>query len=431
MKRILFLVSWLPLIAAAQQKGIRFEQSMSWQEAIDLSRKTGKMIFADVCNPSSDACKRMEATVINQEKVGDFFNERFIALKMTVDTLQDGKASLSGSISDPSTIESAYHLNDFPTFLFFNPGGDLVHQSIGYKDANALLSLAAEAKRPDRQYYTLLKAFKSGRSEYASMAYLATTARDLKEKEVASSVAKVYIDRCLMSLPIDSLYKEKNIDFIAEFVHADDRAFQLFYSHPIQVDSVMNREHYARDVVDRVITAEAVDPRLWKNADYVTVIAENPDWTAIENSVRKKYGTDNAHRAVLNAKIRWYGSRKQWTDYSRSVVEMVENYGPYVPYDVKLSKDLKFNWNAWDMFQHSSDRVVLEKALDWSDSAMKNSLKPDAQYLDTYANLLYKLGRKREAIAWQHKAIALDPSMQDIKENLEKMQNNEPTWPLE
>ena len=77
---------------------------------------------------------------------------------------------------------------------------------------------------------------------------------------------------------------------------------------------------------------------------------------------------------------------------------------------------------------YSTDKAQLEKALDWSGQAVKTSAKPDGEFLDTYANILYKMGRKDEALTYEQKAIALDPKATDIKDNIEKIQKGEPTW---
>ena len=57
-----------------------------------------------------------------------------------------------------------------------------------------------------------------------------------------------------------------------------------------------------------------------------------------------------------------------------------------------------------------------------------------SNFMDTYANLLYKLGRKEEAI--KHAKLAVEIARRDDKENIAtvvtatiaKMKNGEPTW---
>ena len=58
--------------------------------------------------------------------------------------------------------------------------------------------------------------------------------------------------------------------------------------------------------------------------------------------------------------------------------------------------------------------------------------KIEPGYIDTYANMLYKLGRKDEALTWEKKAQAItieqgsDKSWgQDV---IDKINKDEPTW---
>jgi hypothetical protein len=82
-----------------------------------------------------------------------------------------------------------------------------------------------------------------------------------------------------------------------------------------------------------------------------------------------------------------------------------------------------------------SDRTALETAIRvmrWQlDSPRESPVfgQYDPTELDTYANLLYKVGRRLEAIEWQQKAVALsDGRDREIVENLEKMKSGAPIY---
>ena len=90
---------------------------------------------------------------------------------------------------------------------------------------------------------------------------------------------------------------------------------------------------------------------------------------------------------------------------------------------------IALNNKAWDIFQYSDDKGELEKALVWIDQAMHvEDAKPDAHEMDTRANLLYKLGRAREAIEVESKAVELSPESKTLVETLKKMEQGVPTW---
>jgi tetratricopeptide (TPR) repeat protein len=110
-------------------------------------------------------------------------------------------------------------------------------------------------------------------------------------------------------------------------------------------------------------------------------------------------------------------------------VSQVENIGiANVGYGAKGANYL--NDRAWPIFLYSNSRKELLKALSWSEI----SIRLDSTYynapanMDTRANLLYKLGRKEEAIALEVKAILLDPNNKDIQINFNKMRNGTRTW---
>jgi hypothetical protein len=92
---------------------------------------------------------------------------------------------------------------------------------------------------------------------------------------------------------------------------------------------------------------------------------------------------------------------------------------------------LQFNYLAWTIFQYDTSQADLKLALHWSQSAVDSAasmVQWKADFLDTYSNLLYKLGRKSEAIDWERRAISMRPEDAVKRETLIKMQRGAPTW---
>ena len=96
----------------------------------------------------------------------------------------------------------------------------------------------------------------------------------------------------------------------------------------------------------------------------------------------------------------------------------------------KYGKSL--NQVAWDVFKKATDKIALQNALNWSKRSLE--FMPDnAAYLDTYANLYYKLGQKLEAITNEKEALRLadkkdDETYKGMEETLRKMNAGEKTW---
>jgi len=84
---------------------------------------------------------------------------------------------------------------------------------------------------------------------------------------------------------------------------------------------------------------------------------------------------------------------------------------------------------TWEVFERVSDTKTLQDALRWSGRSLE--LSPKSSYkLDTYTNLLYKLGQKEEAIAKEEDALrfAEKKNIKGFTETLEKMKAGEKTW---
>jgi len=418
MRQLLYLFLLLPGILLAQQKGIVFQNGLSFQQGLAMAKAEKKFLFVCSYANMDDVFQATNQDVFVKENVGNYINAKFVSLSIQADAL----ANRYGPLKD---IQTSLAATGYPAYLFFSPEGKLVHRGGGYKDADGFVKLAMEAQSPATQYYTLLEKYYSGKKDYAAMPYLIGTARAIKDGN-ANSLSKDYLDNYLATLSREKLFTERNITFLATAIHSGDKLFKSFLDDAKVMDSVMNRIGFAQTVVDKVVTGEEIDPKLWKNARVPEPLSDKPDWERIAFGISRKYGSDYAVRTILNAKLKWYATRKEWPEYCETVIVKAEKLGPYgfegVPDDVK--------WNelAWDLFNHSSDKEVLMKALSWSDSSMKLSSISMAGKYDTYANLLYKLGRKQEAISWEEKAVLLDPSSQDIRDTLEKMKKGERTW---
>ncbi|RZK01654.1 MAG: ankyrin repeat domain-containing protein [Flavobacterium sp.] len=87
---------------------------------------------------------------------------------------------------------------------------------------------------------------------------------------------------------------------------------------------------------------------------------------------------------------------------------------------------------AWDTFLYTSDVAKLAKALSWSEESLKDSRYSKYLYAfhDTYAQLLYKLGKKSEAMASMQIALKLCPLKEkgNYEKTLIKIQKGERTW---
>jgi tetratricopeptide (TPR) repeat protein len=198
---------------------------------------------------------------------------------------------------------------------------------------------------------------------------------------------------------------------------SNDNSFKVLYKNNLKVDSVMGIRNYLHGLIDFIIAKEEIDPIIFSKtnpSDY------KPDWDKITRKISNKYNIEYANRTVTGAKIRWYSWKQDWPAYTKNLVIFVEKY------DTDKSA-FNLNNRAWAIFEHSNKTDELNAALKWSNYSLK--LEPaSANWIDTNANILYKLAKSKEAISLEEKAVKLEPENQEFKINLEKMKNGVSTW---
>ncbi len=118
------------------------------------------------------------------------------------------------------------------------------------------------------------------------------------------------------------------------------------------------------------------------------------------------------HESILNDTIGWVA--------------------PFVEYSKKYSNRTlrEKNDNAWQVFLKSEDKKELKEALEWSLQTIDDK-KYGAYTQHTYASLLYKLGKQKEAIQYMQRALtqATDEKMKsEYQTTLSKMRNRETYW---
>ena len=193
----------------------------------------------------------------------------------------------------------------------------------------------------------------------------------------------------------------------------------------VKIDTTLKAKGYSKDLLIFLIATEIIDPNMqeaFKNH-------ETPDWTLLEQAVESHYGHGVSLESTMDGEIRWYGFKKEWPLYCRQIVRRVNEFGPFA---LVSDRAIQFNTCAWEIFLHSRDNSELRTALRWSDSAV--TMNPLPEHLDTYANLLYKLGRVQQAIAYEERALRTVAGKNEDMEKgiittLGKMHDRKPTWP--
>lgn len=253
-----------------------------------------------------------------------------------------------------------------------------------------------------------------------------TRAQQIQDTGVAVSE---YVNNILLTLPEDQLLSRHNIELISKSVRSSrENGFTFLYAKADKINVAVGIPQYAQLFTDAIIEKEEITEKIKKG---VVQTDGKPNWRKFRRQIRNKYSVEDADRIILSARIKWLEEKKMWPQYCQLIIKKVNVYGPYEKRFPTIPFPEEWKWNvvAWDLFVNATDKNVLLKALSWSERSLKMSNFANPGFIDTYANLLYKLGRVKEALQWQEKAVALSPGANEIQENMLKMQRNERTWP--
>lgn len=459
MKCLLYLIiSYLPWISYSQvlavnnqqinsNSGIKWSDNLTWEQVKEKAKKENKYIFLDVFATWCSPCKLMDKEVYPNDTVGSYFNQRFISVKVQTDQTKKDNDHVKRWYNDAEAIGKQYRVEGYPCFIFLNPQGNIVHKEEAYKSVTELITMARIALSPGKIYddpYTefdrLVAEYKKGNKNLGRMPYMISTSLKLGETDLAKQILKEYTDYCLTLTP-DRRYTKENIEVWASIsLTSKMRIFQFFYKDGAKIDRVMNKKGYAKEVIDNIIKQEIVGPFMIEqsggNRNMVGMVLSGPgvkvdyseaDWKKLRNMIRQKYNADYAKRNVIDARIEWYLRNKNW--YSLAKYQLFR-YKKYTPdFTVNLVCGMT-NSMAWHIFLYSTDQKQIRQAINWQEKAIQQyPVWPMA--LDTYANLLYKAGRKQEAIHWQEKAANQLSSLSEREKYMkiaDQMKRNEPTY---
>jgi thiol-disulfide isomerase/thioredoxin len=425
----LWILVW-PHLLLAQHKGIAFEVNQSWQQVLQKAKAENKLIFVDCYASWCGPCKWMDHQVYDNDVVGDFMNKTFITVKVQMDTTGNDASGTCEWYATAHEIGKQYHVKAYPTFLFFSSDGWPLHKAIGAVDVTGFLTLARAAINPHQQYYTLLTQFQQGIRQYDRMAYLANSAK-LYDDSLSDMITIDYLHH-LGELPSKELWTKENIDFIGTYVnvvHNGDNLFQRYLHDRPQIDSIIGSKGYADQLIKTVIYNEEILPRL----DAGMKTNSEPNWHFMAKMIKQKYGAHFAKLNLLIAKEEYYRNIKKWDKYAKYFVLHLQNsninsWPPGAATSAGLNND------AFEVFKYSNRKKELKEALTWVNRALSmiDGARPMNIYrvheLDTKASLLYKLGRKNEAVIYEEKAHEIGPDEKDIQENYEKMKNGQFVW---
>jgi thiol-disulfide isomerase/thioredoxin len=153
--------------------GVYWEK-LTLDEALALAGREKKLVFVDCYTTWCGPCKEMADNVFPRADVGEFFNERFINVKID---MEEG---------DGPAIATRYGVRVFPTFLMLRPDGSVQHRIIG--SSTEIITEAANGLDDEKASSALDKKYADGNRDKEFLATYLRMLVDFGDIEKAGEV---------------------------------------------------------------------------------------------------------------------------------------------------------------------------------------------------------------------------------------------------
>lgn len=158
-----------------QAQGIEFVENIPVAEVLSKAQAEGKLVFVDCYTSWCGPCKKLASEVFPQKEVGDFFNPRFVSLKLDMEK------------GEGPAMARKWDISAYPTLTFLDAKGEVLFQTVGARSAGELVDTVAyllENHRPSE----LAQRYKAGdRSAQLVADYIA----ELKQQHKRNTVEAV------------------------------------------------------------------------------------------------------------------------------------------------------------------------------------------------------------------------------------------------
>ena len=395
MKKLMVLLLLFPCVLMAQEKGIQFVKGLNWEQVKAKAKQENKYILMDCYTSWCGPCKVMDNSVFPDETIGEIANAKFISVKVQFDEDEAGDALKKEWLAQSRTFAKEYKVSGYPTLLFFNPDGEIVHKTVGLQRVPHLKVTLETVTNPDYQYFTLKRAVAQNPND-----------KDLQFKKIeaakrAGELSKDDVsDYIVMSGGLNSAQNAKLM--ITNTTSSKDATFQELLIKRDSLNALLG-EGAAEERYFGIIYFENLQNTLGrKSPSGYYILSTTPDWTTIEQDIKAKH-PERIQEFMDYAKIQFFKAAYQWDNFAKAL----ESYRNTYP---NSTSDPLKRMYAGDVAYCVKDVDVkyIQGVLDWSKAAFEKSTNDVDQM--NYALLLYRTGAKDRAIPIMEEHIVFAPA---------------------
>ena len=385
---ILLCLTFLGVSCKQEEKKEIDFQNATFKSLLKKAKKENKLIFIDCYTSWCAPCKWMDKNVFVKKDVYDFYNSKFINLKLDMEK------------GEGIELAKTYAVKSFPTYLFIDYDGNVIHRSNSRMSAKEFIDEGKKALDPTKSSGVLKKKYENNTisfNELITYAIALKQNRNYTYRKVLVNITKKASD--------DFYLTDNGWKIIQNFLFDEPIILQKFKQEKKQLTSI-----YGKEPVDKL---------------YSKVIQSNIyTYTREKNETLFFKSLDTLK--LLNAPIRDIAIlHAGYFSNANNADEFIKVTNSYLD---KLDNDPEtIAFIARATSRKTTNQKILEQAAKLITIAYH---KKPLSYgtVSTYASIQHKLGNKKQAIKAGELAIKMaDTISSKVKKiatkNLEKIKS--------
>ncbi len=333
-------------------------------EALQKARAENKLVFIDAYTTWCGPCKMMDKKTFSDEDVAAFFNEKFVNLKLDMEK------------GEGQTIQLRYKVVAFPTLLFINADGEVIHKALGFQDAEQFLAIGKVALSSDQTFAAWSGRYAKGEREPQ---FLKEYAEKLSEAydERRFAVAEEYLatQTDAFSLP--------NLDFSMRFTEGvESPRFPFLVTNQQAFEKKFTKDEISLKIQELV-------------TDFLMDEKNLPTLGRSDSLIRFVY-PEKADRMSKNYHLSYFRMKGDRDSYAASAVQYFKKYDDNPDELIET---------ATTFLEQIDDKKLLDKAVKWAKRATKKQITVTNKMV--VAQLLNKLGKTSKARKIAEEAVEI------------------------
>ncbi len=366
---IILLFSWST--GLSQNRSITFIEK-PFSELLSMAKDQHKLIFLDAYTTWCGPCKWMAANIFTNDTVADYYNKTFICAHFDMEK------------GEGTAVAKAFQVRAYPSLLFIDSSGAMVHMRVGVaQKIQDYLDMGKVALTPGEGFNACLKKFQEGNRDPKFMI------KFLERLQGAYLPVTEPLNLYFASQKESDLLNRANWDIIYEYItDMDSKEFGFLLSHQKEYSKLYTKDSVNSKIYNVYLKAISASGR--------SRTFSEATFNELKQKIRNS-GYEKAEMVIFDGEQNLHLMKGEMDKFINNAYTGIDLYysGDYV----------KLNEIARAFFQTTADKKYLEKAAMWAKKSI--ALKSTSQNNDTYANLMFKLGKKEEAIKFEKRAIEL------------------------